>query len=413
MIFDGLDITGSLSSEFKDDVLGRNREKTIQGLLKILWQFPFPDRAILRVHWLESDKVEFDKDDQLIMELIARVLSAKNKAGAKLPVGRLIIGHTYQVTRLGTSAREKLLSFLTEVVLMKKKLRLEFNVNRESNRYLWNNDVPVDYQNLIRLRTKLLEKVPAGSGVTVDITEGSDGRAVLFREQHPLMSEVEHFKNKKSFLRFVNSKKPKTTAMHSQLEEALKRGALEEANPPSPFSTGSPRAYSSESESEDTEAVIVVNDLKNKRTEDDWASVVDPLLHGKRFDLRKATWEKKDGVIKKKYIPLLFSILRKLNVFAEYEFVVSTKINKTISKMTKPGTYKLVLENLIKSTDGKELALNELQQVFALFQLLSQKSVADLEAIAQGLAEVDDGSLNVSELLIRVSGWNKMLSRGY
>ena len=202
MIFDGLDITGSLSSEFKDDVLGRNREKTIQGLLKILWQFPFPDRAILRVHWLESDKVEFDKDDQLIMELIARVLSAKNKAGAKLPVGRLIIGHTYQVTRLGTSAREKLLSFLTEVVLMKKKLRLEFNVNRESNRYLWNNDVPVDYQNLIRLRTKLLEKVPAGSGVTVDITEGSDGRAVLFREQHPLMSEVEHFKNKKSFLRF-------------------------------------------------------------------------------------------------------------------------------------------------------------------------------------------------------------------
>ena len=91
-------------------------------------------------------------------------------------------------------------------------------------------------------------------------------------------------------------------------------------------------------------------------------------------------------------------------MFAEYEFVVSTKINKTISKMTKPGTYKLVLENLIKSTDGKELALNELQQVFALFQLLSQKSVADLEAIAQGLAEVDDGSLNVSELLIRVSG---------
>ena len=81
--------------------------------------------------------------------------------------------------------------------------------------------------------------------------------------------------------------------MHSQLEEALKRGALEEANPPSPFSTGSPRAYSSESESEDTEAVIVVNDLKNKRTEDDWASVVDPLLHGKRFDLRKATWEKR------------------------------------------------------------------------------------------------------------------------
>ena len=54
-------------------------------------------------------------------------------------------------------------------------------------------------------------------------------------------------------------------------------------------------------------------------------------------------------------------------MFAEYEFVVSTKINKTISKMTKPGTYKLVLENLIKSTDGKELALNELQQVLPFF----------------------------------------------